>query len=165
MASDTTTQTAVSNRNALTPWQAGVVGGLLGSIAFGAIMVFVIPDPVLEVAIPSMYGIEATPDSPAEGAGWVIHLSHGAVLGVVFAAILSIGAVRTWVDTVLKTAIVGLVYGVVVWAALAVVVMPIWLDAVGFPGAPPLPNVAPLSLLGHALYGVVLGIAYAFLER
>ncbi|MFP8955106.1 DUF6789 family protein [Natrialbaceae archaeon A-CW3] len=165
MASDTTTQTDVSNRNALAPWQAGVVGGLLGSIAFGAIMMFVIPDPVLEVAIPNMYGIEATPNDPAQGAGWVIHLSHGAVLGVAFAVVLTIGAVREWANTPLTTAIVGLVYGVVVWAILAVVVMPIWLDAVGFGGAPPLPNVAPLSLLGHALYGVVLGIVYALLER
>ncbi|AGB36034.1 hypothetical protein [Natronococcus occultus] len=59
----------------------------------------------------------------------------------------------------------GLAYGVVVWIGLAVVVMPIWLSVGGFPMAPPLPNVDVGSLLGHAAYGVVLGITYGFHGR
>lgn len=164
MESGTTSQTTVANRTSIQPWQAGVVGGLLGSVAFGALMVTMIPDPVLEVAIPNMYGIEATPANPADLAGWVIHLSHGAVIGVVFAVLVHRGPIATWTNSGVKTALVGLLYGVVVWVVLAVLVMPIWLDAVGFPGAPPLPNVSELSLVGHAVYGLVLGTVYALIQ-
>ncbi|OYR79845.1 histidine kinase, partial [Halorubrum sp. E3] len=55
-------------------------------------------------------------------------------------------------------------YGIAVWIALAVIVMPIWLSAVGSPANPPLPNVSALSALGHLAYGVVLGGTYAGLS-
>nr|WP_318247899.1 hypothetical protein [Saliphagus infecundisoli] len=42
--------------------------------------------------------------------------------------------------------------------------MPVWLSTVGFPMAPPVPNFDPTSLVGHAVYGLVLGIGYAVLE-
>ena len=159
------TQTDLDREGMVAPWLAGVIGGLVGALGFGLVMVFVIPAPVLEVAIPNMYGIGATPDNPAELFGWIIHLSHGAILGVVFAALLRVEAVGTVATDTARTAVVGLLYGIVIWVVLAVIVMPIWLGAVGFPGAPPLPNVSELSLLGHALYGVLLGIVYDVLTR
>lgn len=43
--------------------------------------------------------------------------------------------------------------------------MPIWLSALGFPGAPPFPNVAIpgtiVSLLGHVVHAVPVALAYA----
>lgn len=154
MASKVRTRTGERTGTALEPWQAGVVGGIVGAIAFGAMMAMQMPD-VLEMAIPAMYGLEGG------FAGWILHVSHGAVLGVVFAAALT----ATGQNGMVRSAVLGLAYGIVVWVGLAVVVMPIWLSAVGFPMAPPLPNVDVGSLLGHAVYGIVLGIAYGFLER
>lgn len=156
MASKMRTRTVERTGTPLEPWQAGTVGGIAGAIVFGAIMAVQSPA-VLEMGIPAMYGLEGGL------VGWIIHVSHGAVLGVVFAALLTItGQSR---HGIIRSTALGLAYGVVVWAALAVVVMPIWLSAVGFPMAPPLPNVDVGSLIGHAVYGIVLGVAYAFLER
>ncbi len=42
--------------------------------------------------------------------------------------------------------------------------MPVWLSAVGSPANPPLPNVNVMSLVGHVVYGAVLGVVYAALR-
>ncbi|WP_293030682.1 histidine kinase [Natronococcus sp.] len=156
MASKVRTRTTERTGTALESWQAGVVGGIAGAIAFGALMAVQMPA-MLEMGIPAMYGLEGGL------VGWIIHVSHGAVLGVVFATVLTVTGQSQ--RGVVRTTVLGLAYGVVVWIGLAVIVMPIWLSVVGFPMAPPLPNVDVGSLVGHAVYGVVLGVAYAFLER
>ena len=156
MSQRTATSTEDRTGTVLEPWQAGTVGGIVGAIVFGAMMAMQMPG-VIENAIPALYGLEGGL------VGMVVHVSHGAVLGVVFAALLS-ATDRTDLGPLSGTA-AGLVYGVVVWALLAVVVMPIWLSAVGFPMAPEVPNVAVESLVGHAVYGIVPGVTYAVLAR
>ena len=59
----------------------------------------------------------------------------------------------------------GAGWGVVTWAVLAAVVMPVWLGAVGSPADPPLPNLAPPSLLWYVVYGLVLDGVYAGVEN
>ena len=154
MVSETTTHesTSTESQTTLVPWQAGLVGGLAGGLVFGA-MLSMMMTPVIEMAIPAMYGIAG----PAGLAGWVIHMSNSAVLGVVFGGL----AGRAGLGGTGRAAGAGLVYGAVLWIVLAVIVMPIWLGAVGFPGAPPLPNLSPMSLVGHAVYGLTLGVVYA----
>nr|WP_089877280.1 histidine kinase [Halogeometricum limi] len=137
-------------------WQAGVAGGILGAIAFGALMVLVSPG-VLTNAIPAMYGLTGG------AAGTFIHLSHGAVIGVAFAALLR--ARPELAETLGRSTAAGAAYGVAVWVVLAVLVMPVWLSAVGFAGAPGLPNISTTSLVGHVIYGLVLGAAYPMLRR
>lgn len=154
MASKTTTRepTSTESTTGLVPWQSGLVGGLVGGLVFGAMMSAMMT-PVMEMAIPAMYGIEG----PTGLAGWVIHMSNSAALGVVFGGL----AGRAGLEGTGRTVGAGLVYGAVLWAALAAVVMPVWLGAVGFPGAPPLPNLNPMSLVGHLVYGLALGVVYA----
>jgi hypothetical protein len=137
-------------------WKAGVLGGILGAVAMGALVLAMNP-PTLGVAIPSLYGL-APPESVA--AGLFVHISHGAVLGVVFAAI--VGAVGT--DSAAKTVGAGALWGVATWAVLAALIMPVWLSAVGSPANPPFPNFAPPSLLWHLVYGMVLGAVYEVVE-
>ncbi|SFF75808.1 hypothetical protein SAMN04488063_0161 [Halopelagius inordinatus] len=151
MATETTTATAESNENY--QWMGGVAAGAVAAIAMGAMMA-VQMRPVLEVAIPSMYFLTGG------AAGFAVHVAHGAVLGVAFAAIAS---ARSDLTTT-KSAGLGIAYGVAVWAVLAVVVMPIWLSAVGSPANPPLPNVNVTSLVGHVVYGAVLGLTYPTLR-
>jgi hypothetical protein len=108
----------------------------------------------IAVAIPSLYTL-APPANP--GLGLFVHVSHGAVLGVVFAGIvgaLGLGSVRQLVG-------LGVVWGILTWAVLAALLMPAWLNVVGSPASPPLPNFALPSLLWHAVYGLVLGGVYA----
>jgi hypothetical protein len=137
-------------------WSAGVVGGIVGSAVMGALML-VMNDAVLNVAIPSLYTL-APPANPA--AGLFVHISHGAVLGVVLAGIVGV----LGVESAGKTVALGAGWGVATWVVLAAIVMPVWLSAVGSPASPPLPNFAPPSLLWHVVYGVVLGGVYAGIE-
>ncbi|WP_254766429.1 DUF6789 family protein [Salinilacihabitans rarus] len=150
MAQETATRTGVRTDTAVEPWQAGVAGGIVGALAFGALMAATSPE-MLETVIPSMYGLEGGL------AGWFVHVSHGAILGVVFAALL-VAAGRPHPSLGAGTA-AGVAYGVVVWAALAVVVMPVWL---GMPEM--VPNLDVGSLVGHVVYGAGLGVVYALLE-
>lgn len=154
MSQEMRSETATATGTGLADWQAGVVGGLAGGAVMGA-MITMMMQPVIEVAIPALYGLAPPPNGLA---GWVVHMAHSAILGVVFAAV----ATGTGVG---RSAVVGLVYGVVIWVVLAAVVMPLWLGAVGFAGAPPFPNFAlPGSLPAHAVYGLFLGVVYAALR-
>lgn len=115
--------------------------------------------PVIAMAIPALYGATGLV------AGWIAHLFHSVVFGLIFAAAVgSIGSLDAYADRVSTGAGLGIVYGVIVWVVAAAIVMPIWLSAVGFPGAPPLPNFNPTSLVGHVVYGVVLGALFPLLR-
>ena len=133
-----------------------MVGGIVGAAVMGALIVLM-NDTVIAVAIPSLYTL-APPQNPA--AGLFVHVSHGAVLGVVFAGVA--GAVGA--DSTGKLLGLGAIWGVATWVVLAALVMPVWLGAVGSPASPPLPNFAPPSLLWHVVYGLVLGGVYVGLE-
>lgn len=138
-------------------WKGAVLGGIAGALVFGAMMAMGEMAAVLEMAIPAMYGIQG----PAPAIGMTIHVVHGAVLGLGFAGL----AGRIEDVSTAKSLGLGVVYGAVVWAILAVLVMPVWLQAVAFAGAPPVPNVNLQSLVGHVVYGLVVGIVYAAYRR
>ncbi|WP_435078211.1 histidine kinase [Halococcus sp. AFM35] len=154
MSQETRTETTATTGTGIADWQAGVVGGLVGGAAMGAMITMTMPS-VIEMAIPALYGLQGGL------AGWVVHMAHSAVLGVVFVAIAANTGLGRGIG---RSAVAGLVYGVVLWAVLAALVMPIWLQTLGFPGAPPFPNFAlPGSLPAHAVYGVLLGALVPFL--
>jgi len=153
MSTETRTQTADRVAGS---WRAGVVGGIAGAIAMAG-LVLSMNAPTLAVAIPSLYGLAP----PANvGAGVFVHVSHGAVLGVAF-----VGLVDTFdLDSVGAQVGAGVGWGVVTWAVLAALIMPVWLSVVGSPASPPFPNFALPSLLWHAVYGAILGGVYAGLN-
>ncbi|UIP00951.1 histidine kinase [Halobaculum sp. CBA1158] len=149
----TTTEAAHETESTPGNWRAGVVAGIAGGIAMG-VLVVAMNEPTIAVAIPSLYGL-APPAAPA--AGLAVHISHGAVLGVVFAGIAGMSGI----EDAPKLIGAGAAWGVATWAVLAALVMPLWLGAVGSPASPPFPNFAPPSLLWHVAYGLVLGGVYA----
>lgn len=153
MASETTT--AVERPTEQFAWKGGALAGLLAGIAMG-VMLTVQMTPVIEVAIPALYGLEGM------AAGWPAHLFHSLALGVVFAGVAS--ALPQYSASVGRSTALGVGYGVVLWVVLAAIVMPIWLGVVGFPGAPPLPNFDPQSLVGHVVYGLVLGVVFPYVR-
>lgn len=150
-----TTASTASNTNAGN-WRAGVSGGLAGGIVFGAVMTVMMRN-IMETAIPVMYGL-ATPNGVA---GWIIHMSHSAVLGVVFASVVGAAGLAGRSGQIQVGA--GVVYGLVLWVVLATFVMPAWVGTAG-PMSPPVPDVNPMSAVGHAVYGAVLGGVYYALE-
>lgn len=102
------------------------------------------------------------------------HLVHGLVLGVVFGFLVTrdpiIGTLTADVETGFIAAIgpsaritlAGLVYGLAIWGLLPVLVLPVW-GTVGSVGNPAFPVVAFESLVGHLLYGVLLGGVFSVL--
>lgn len=154
METETAATTEAETGVRLADWQAGVVGGIAGA-AVMAVLISLMNAAVLAAAIPGLYGLSGGI------AGWAVHLSHGAVLGVTFAAIAEYGLGDSSTGSVVG---LGVAWGVVTWIGLAALVMPVWLSTVGFPAAPPFPNFAVPSLLWHVVYGGVLGVAYAGLR-
>ena len=142
-------------------WVAGAASGFVGSVLFGLMMQYVMPAPMLETVIPAMYGI----DGPALAVGWALHQFHGVILGLVYVALVQFEPLRSPARTLGGSVALGVGYGVLTTLGLAVLVMPLWLSVVGFPAAPPFPNVAIpgtlVSLLGHIVYAVPVAVAYA----
>ena len=148
MATKTSTRTALVAD--LDHWKAGVLAGLGGGLVFGILMSIMMPD-IIGGAIPGLYGFTGGV------AGWTIHMAHSAVLGVVFAGLAD--AAPQYTNTLGKSFGAGIAYGIVLWAILGAVVMPIWVGAV-LPMTPPVPTINPMSLVGHVVYGGLLGLLY-----
>jgi len=148
-------------------WVRGAFGGFVGSVAFGLFMAFIMPPPMLEVVIPNLYGIPATPDNPAPLAGWAFHQFNGVMLGLAYVAYVEYPAVASWMEPrrIIGGVAHGLIWGFITTVVFAILVMPLWLQAAGFPGAPPFPNVSfpgtLLGLIGHFVFAVPLGVLYA----
>lgn len=152
------TKTATADRAVTieSTWKAGVLGGLAGGVVFGIMMTMMMPD-IIQGAIPGMYGFGAS-----MATGWAFHLFHSAVLGFVFAAIVA--AKPELAETTGKSVGAGVAYGIVLWVVLATFVMPAWVGAMT-PMAPPVPSVNPMSLVGHVVYGAILGAVFPALKE
>jgi hypothetical protein len=90
--------------------------------------------------------------------GWLYHLFNSAVIGALFGAILG----RRVVDR--RSALVfGAVWGVVWWVLGGLILMPLALGMNPFAPLlmPPMRPVAAGSLVGHLVYGLILGFVYA----
>lgn len=81
------------------------------------------------------------------------------MFGLIYAGIVSFGQVRGYARRVTTVAGLGLVYGVVVWVIAASFVMPVWVGMMTV-GSRAVPTFNPISLVGHTVYGVVLGASY-----
>jgi riboflavin transporter FmnP len=136
-----------------------VVAGVVGGIVFGIPLQFVIER---MPAIGALY----TGGDPSVAVGWVAHLIHSAIFGLVFGLLTEADAIaRLMRDNVGIAGFVGLGYGVVLWSINIAFVWPVWLDAVGFPPAAEwsIPFLAPKPLMGHLIYGVTLGVVFYYL--
>ncbi len=141
-------------------WLSAGIAGIVGTVVFGAVQMVMGATGVIAVAIPALYGISG----PNLLAGWAIHLVHGALLGLGFALLATRPSVGPYVASVGSAAAVGLAYGLVLTIPTAGVAMPLWLAAVGFPNAPPVPNLTLMGFVGHGVYGLVLGATFPVLR-
>lgn len=124
----------------------GIVGGLAGGVVFGLLM-----------AMMDMIGMVAQlVGSSSAAVGWVVHLGISAFIGASFAVLLG-----SLAKTIVPAALVGMGYGVVWWVLGALLIMPAQLGMPVFE----LNTTAWQSLMGHLLFGLVLGIVYAVLAR
>lgn len=143
---------------------AGGVAGLGGGVGMGLVLQAMLPS-VMVAEIPGLYLTEG----PV--AGWTAHLFHAFVFGLLFAAVVrSLSSLDRYVDGGrsmfgrLRTgARVGIAYSVVLWVVGASVVQPLWLGLLGVPNPPPVPDFDPTNLVGHVVYGTVLGLGFPLL--
>jgi hypothetical protein len=136
-----------------------VLAGVVGGIAFGIPLQFVIER---MPAIGALY----TGGDPSLAVGWVAHLFHSAIFGLVFGLLSEARPVaRLMRDNVGIAGFVGLGYGVALWSINIAFVWPVWLDTVGFPPAAEwsVPFLAARPLMGHLIYGVTLGVVFFYL--
>jgi ABC-type uncharacterized transport system permease subunit len=102
--------------------------------------------------IGSLYGVQ-TPS-----VGWITHLFHSAVFGLLFAALCATPPIDRFVSGPLRAGFVGIGWGTILWLVAAGLFMPVWLSLLGVPTR--IPTLSLAGFVGHALWGVVLGVAY-----
>lgn len=140
-------------------WRTGAVSGFVATVAMG-IAITVGDLTVMREAIAGLYTFEGN-----LLVGWLAHLVHGSLFGVVFAGVLSDPSFHRVTDWAWKSVLSGAVYALFLALAGAGVIMPIWLSVVGFGSPPPVPNVTAPLVGWHVIYGLVLGGVYTVLDR
>lgn len=128
----------------------GSTAGLAAGIAMGLVMSLWDPT-ILEEAIAALYGFGGSLLF-----GWVAHLVHSIVFGVLFALLLRDPMLVEMPERLDRAIVTGIVYGLLLAVIAAGIIMPMWLSAVGFENPPSIPNVSVRSVLWHTVYGVVL---------
>ena len=123
---------------------AGIVGGLVGGVAFGVLMQVMGMIPMVAMLV----------GSNSVGVGWLVHLVISAGIGASFGLLLGGAA------TGARAVGLGAVYGVVWWVLGGLLIMPAWLGMPVFTFT----AAAWMSLVGHLIYGLVLGAVYALVR-
>lgn len=139
-------------------WKGGGIAGFLATIVMG-MFISVMNLPTLQLAIAGLYG-----QTGSLIAGWLAHLVHGTLFGLIFALLLSDPGLYRVTDWYWKTIVAGVVYGMMLAIVGAGIIMPIWLGFAGFPTPPSIPNVTTPMLVWHLIYGLVLGSLFPLLE-
>lgn len=150
------TETATRLETGTNRWTSAAIAGLAAGIVMGLLIQFVMG---IMPVIGALYGF------PSLTAGWIAHLFHSVVFALVYAAVVGQPPLSGYAARITSGAGLGAVYGFALWLVAAVVVMPLWLSVVGLP-SPGVPNINVQSLVGHLVYGVLLGALYpAFAGR
>jgi hypothetical protein len=139
-------------------WRVGAVSARVATVVMGA-AITVGDLTVMREAIAGLYASEGN-----LLAGWVVHLAHGTLFGVLFAVVLSDPSLYRTSELAWKSVLAGVVYALALAFVGAGFVMPVWLSIVGFGNPPPVPNVSTALVGWHVIYGVVLGGAYTVLD-
>lgn len=92
-----------------------------------------------------------------------MHLGIAAVFGVGYAALATETGFADRSTSVGWDVGLGLAYGVVLWTAGMSLAMPLWLGAIETT-ALPFPWFDTTTLLGHLLYGTVVGVVFPLVE-
>jgi len=140
----------------------GIVAGLVGGVVFGMMMQMMSAPTPEGGQMPMMAMVAKVVRSDSIAVGWLYHLFNSAVIGAIFGWLLgsrsqTFGAALGW----------GAGYGFAWWIVGGLLLMPVLLGMPPF--APllmaPMRPVAMGSLVGHLIYGVILGAGFAMLTR
>jgi hypothetical protein len=137
---------------------AGIVAGLIGGLVFGIMMQIMTAPTPDGGQMPVMGMVAMVVGSTSLVVGWLYHLFNSAVIGAIFGWLLGsriqgYGSGLVW----------GAVYGGVWWVLGALILMPILLGMPAFAPLQAMPSVAIGSLIGHLIFGLILGAAFVWL--
>jgi hypothetical protein len=141
---------------------AGVVAGLVAGIVFGFMMQMMSAPTPDGRQMPMMGMIAQVVRSDSLAVGWLYHLFNSAVIGAIFGWLLGdriagrLGRGAGW----------GAIYGFGWWILGGLILMPVFLGMPAFAPLkmPPMRPVAMGSLMGHLIFGLILGTATARLR-
>lgn len=141
---------------------AGAVAGLAGGVVVGIMMqMMTVPIPN-ETLMSVMATVAKMVGSNSLFIGWLYHLFNSAVIGAIFALLLGNRATNYSAGFQL-----GAIYGIAWWVLGGLILMPLLLGMSSF--APiwiaPMRIVALVTLIGHVIYGFVMGGVFVILTR
>lgn len=140
---------------------ASVVAGLIAGVVFGLMMqMMMAPTPEGgRMSVLAMVG--QIVGSPTIAAGWLYHLFNSAVIGAMFGWLLG-GRVHSYASGLGW----GAAYGFAWWILGGLILMPVFLGMPAFAPLmmPEMQTVAIGSLLGHLVYGLLLGGGFVWLH-
>jgi|SRR6266540_2318489 len=141
---------------------AGVGAGLIAGIVFGMMMQMMNAPTPDGGQMPMMAMVAKVVGSASLTVGWIYHLFNSAMIGAIFAWLFSsraatVGNGLGW----------GAVYGIVWWILGGQILMPLALGMPPFASImmAPMRMVAVGSLIGHMMYGLILGGLFPVFAR
>lgn len=129
----------------------GALGGLLGGLVFGAMM-------AMMGMLPMIGQLVGLPLAPV---GFAVHMANSALIGAGFAAVFgrSVSGYGAGLTT-------GLAYGIIWWLLGPLTLMPLFLGmGLGVNWSLAAAQAMLPSLVGHIIYGIILGNSYAWLSQ
>ena len=139
----------------------GILAGLAAGIVFGMMMQMMnVPTPD-GGHMPMMAMVAKVVRSDSVAMGWACHLFNSAVIGGLFGALLG-----AWVRGYGSAVKLGAIYGMVWWVLGALILMPVLLGMPAFASLrmAPMRPIAAASLMGHVLFGMILGAGFQWLR-
>jgi hypothetical protein len=140
---------------------ASVVAGLIAGVVFGLMMQMMMAPTPDGGRMPVLAMVGQIVGSPTIGIGWLYHLFNSAVIGAIFGWLIGERAHNYasgfgW----------GAAYGFAWWILGGLVLMPIFLGMPAFAPLtmPGMQMVGVGSLIGHLVYGLILGGAFIWLH-
>lgn len=141
---------------------ASAGAGIVAGIVFGIMMHMMMAPTPEGGRMPVIAMVGQIVGSPTITAGWLYHLFNSAVIGAIFGWLLGTrvfgyGSGLSW----------GAVYGFAWWILGGLILMPVLLGMPAFAPLmmPEMQMVAVGSLVGHLIYGLILGGLYVALHR
>jgi hypothetical protein len=141
---------------------AGIVAGLIAGLGFGIVMTVIHAPTPDGGSVPMMAMVAKVVGSTSLAIGWLYHLFNSMVIGGLFGWVLGdkiggFGSGLGW----------GAGYGLVWWLLGGLILMPVFLGMPAFAPLrmPMMRSVAFASLVGHLMFGLIVGATFVLLRR
>ena len=141
---------------------SGATAGIAGGIVFGIMMQMMNAPTPDGGSMPMMQMVAMVLHSKSLAVGWLYHLFNSALLGLVFAMFFG-----SQIHGYSSGFSFGALWGVIWWVLGALILMPLLLGMPAFASLKmaPMRMMAMGSLVGHLLYGLILGGVFVRLSH